>query len=414
MIKDNMLCPTILLLALVSQVGSFTLLLPCLNTIHQQKHHQDKQCCSSIKLLVGDGGGTFENVQNREKTQASSSSSSFSTCSPSLLVSSRKSSRSSSTRRNAIIYGWDGEDSDETDTTSTAAASTAAASTVPSYFTVDSDIGPDACPPEGLAVAMKLSDDLGRMGSLARLAAAFSPPEQGLSIQDIEKVEVTCVREHQIELEAILCETYGCVTLSVPVQFPNECGDMDMECAIQNLDSLDIRAETMVSHMQASMEELSLDNADLEELVELNDKTSFPNWWVPPGDIDEMGKECESIKSLLNEAEFHSEIVALAQDGMEKNANINGNGWNNNQEIGSLTGKSAEYQVQRAKVAAVGPAGICIKVAAIQLSEPGRGTQYLDVAYPFSASSVSTIHDAATLRANVLGVVIAAADKGQH
>lgn len=317
----------------------------------------------------------FENAQNRGKQTGHP------------CESSSVSIKSSATRLKAIIYGWDGEDSDETDTAA-----------MPSYTTMDSDLDGDACPPEGLDVAMKLSDDLGRMGSFARLAAAFSPPERGIGIKDIERVEVTCVREGQIELEAILCETYGCVTLSVPIEFPKECDDMDMGCAIQNLDALDIRAETMVSRMQASLEELSLENADLDELVELNDKMSFPNWWVSPEMDASMAKECESIKSLLNDPEFHSEIVSLAQNGMEKNANI-GNGWNK--------AVASDYQVQRAKVAAVGPTGICMKVAAIQQSELGRGTQYLDVAYPFSAG-VTPIQDAAALRANVLGVIAAA------
>jgi len=111
-----------------------------------------------------------------------------------------------------------------------------------------------------------------------------------------------------------------------------------------------------------------------------------------------LQKECQSIQSLLNEAEFHPEIIALAQDGMEKNANL-GNGWGE-QPV------TSDYVVQRAKVAAVGPSGVLIKVAAIQQSAPGRGTQYLDVAYPFS-SSVAPIKAPAVLRANILGVIAA-------
>mmetsp|Transcript_35484 Transcript_35484/g.86018 ORF Transcript_35484/g.86018 Transcript_35484/m.86018 type:complete len:392 (+) Transcript_35484:95-1270(+) len=366
MVKDYKL-RTILMLALLSEASSF---IPCLND-YQQHHRYSK---------LGSSCDTFENMQKQYRRESNAYT--------------INSYASKNTRLNAIIYGWDGEDSDETDT---------AATLIPSYMGIESEVGIDACPPEGLEVAMSLTQDRGRMGSFARLAAAFSPPERGIGIQDIEKVEVICVREDQIELEAILCENYGCVTLAVPIQFPTECGDnLDLGCAIQNLDTLDIRAETIVSKMQASLEELSLENADLDELVELNDKMSFPNWWVLPADTPNaasLTKECESIQSLLNEAEFHSEIVALAQDGMEKNANIGNTGW--------TTKLTSDYQVQRAKVAAVGPSGICMKVAAIQQSQPGRGTQYLDVAYPFSAS-VTPIQDATALRANVLGVIAAA------
>lgn len=345
---------TVLLLSDVINVDSFT---PSFKLCYKQKMME-----ISLKSNM---------VENSQKQPTSPSGGTSNTC------------------LHAIVYGWDDEDSDDTTNASTG--------TTFSYTTIDSEVGPDACPPQGLVVARSLTDDRSRMGSFARLAAAFSPPERGIGIKDIERVEVSCVRENSIELEAMLCEEMGCVRLSVPITFPNECdGDPNLGCAIQNLDTLDIRAETMVMHMQASMEELSLDNADLDELVALNDKMSLPTWWVST-DLDKaLEKECTSIQSLLNEAEFHPEVVALAQDGMEKNANL-GNGW---EKI------TSDYRVQRAKVAAVGPSGICMKVAAIQQSEPGRGTQYLDVAYPFSPTA-TPIQDAAALRANVLGLIAA-------
>lgn len=216
MVKVSNLRTMILWLALLAKVSSFVV---------------PKHPFSFIEMNRMDDGssetnyGTFENVQKNQHPPYE-----FKTASNTCL--------------HAIIYGWDGEDSDEI--TDTSASSSVASSRKP-YITVESEVGPDSCTPEGLEVAMSLSEDRGRMGSFARLAAAFSPPERGIGIKDIEKVEVTCVREDSIELEAILCETYGCVTLTVPVQFPTECGGTDLGCAIQNLDTLDIRAETMVS-----------------------------------------------------------------------------------------------------------------------------------------------------------------------
>lgn len=285
----------------------------------------------------------------------------------------------------AIIYGWDGEDTEEEETTS---------SSTPSYFGFGSELGAESCPPDGIAVAESLSNDRDRMGSFARLAVAFSPPERGLGIQDIERVEVTCVRDNKIELEAMLCEHTGCVSLSVPIQFPNDCGGewLDSGCVIQNLDALENKAESYFISTASSANEQTLDNADLEELCLLNENVAYPNWWVPPECDANLAADCNNIKSLLNEAEFHRDIVTLAQDGLGHH----------------VVGQSGDYIVRRAKVAAVGPAGICLKVAAVQQSLPGRGVQYMDVVYPFGGTPVK---DADALRAVVLGVIAAAEDQ---
>jgi hypothetical protein len=282
----------------------------------------------------------------------------------------------------AIIYGWDGEDTEEEETSPSS-----------SYFGFDSEFGSESCPPDGMAVAQSLTNDKERMGSFARLAAAFSPPERGISIKDIERVEVICVRDNRIELEAMLCENTGCVSLSVPIQFPTDCGEwMDSGCVIQNLDALDTRADSVLVSTMKSNSELNLDNADLDELCLLNENVAYPSWWVPPECNADLVADCDNIKALLNEAEFHRDIVALAQDGLSHH----------------VVGQSGDYLVQRAKVATIGPAGICLKVAALQQSQPGIGTQYMDVVYPFGGEPV---RDAKALRAVVLGAIAAAEDK---
>lgn len=280
----------------------------------------------------------------------------------------------------AIIYGWDGDEDEEEETT--------AYTPVP-YLDVESEIGPDECSPDQLGLAQSLTADPNRIGSFARLATAFSPPERGIGIQDIEHVEVTCVRENQIELEAVLCENMGCVSLSVPIKFPNECSGnwIDSGCVIQNLNDLDSKAEAFLRHETASADE----NFDLDELSQLNEMVPLPDWWVPPENNANLVADCENIRSLLNEAEFQDEIVVLAQNGLQQH----------------LFGqRKNDYSVQRAKVAVVGPAGILLKVAAIDFSTNGS-IQYMDVVYPFGGEPA---RDVEVLRALVLGVIAAADD----
>ena len=117
--------------------------------------------------------------------------------------------RSSPLTLQALIYGWDGGDAGQD------------ASSSP-YLDIASDLG-QSCSPVGTAVAEALSYDSQRAGHLARLAVAFSPPERALALDRIERVDVVCVRDDHIEIEAIVCEDGGCVSLSVPVKFPRDC-----------------------------------------------------------------------------------------------------------------------------------------------------------------------------------------------
>jgi hypothetical protein len=283
----------------------------------------------------------------------------------------KKIDSSSSTPRHALIYGWDGDESDSDDTGS------------PLYF--DEDVSPDKqCPPIGIALAETLSYDEDKAGHLARLAAAFSPPERSLRLDQIQKVQVICVREETIEIEAIICEDGGCVSISVPVKFPRSCtatsSDVLEGCVYQNLDELDEEAESSLSIVReddASLEDLCLLNGSFEKL---------PDWWVPPECDVSMAAECEAIKQLLNEDEFQPDSRALAQDALR----------------GLKEGR--DYSIQQVKVAIVGPAGICFKVRAKYL--PAVGTLHtLDLLYPFGGEPMTT---ADSLRAAVLGAVAAA------
>jgi hypothetical protein len=274
--------------------------------------------------------------------------------------------------RPALIYGWDGDDSSDDQ---------------PSYKGIESDYDVQ-CTPAGLAMADALSYDRARAGHLARLAVAFSPPDRTFSLQDIEKIDVTCVKQDSIDIEAILCEDGGCVSLNVPVMFPQNCGahgeDYLEGCVMHNIDELNTQAEGILT----AMEEAQQNEPDYDELCMLaNAKVELPHWWVPPECDATLARDCDGIKSLLNEAEFQPDVKALAQTTLRTSPNGDG------------------YVVQTARVAAVGPAGIAMKVLAEYQNDYNRPKHTLDVMFPFGGEPHTNID---SLRAAVLGAVASA------
>lgn len=213
-------------------------------------------------------------------------------------------------------------------------------------------------------MAESLSFDPDRVGSLARLAVAFSPPERALSLDQIEKVDVVCVEQDRIDIQAIICEDGGCVSLAVPIVFPHACGDDQWleGCVTNHLEQLDQSLPEIMT---------STDNLDIMGTVD------FPSWWIDPS--PSMTAECSSMRDILNEAEFASEIGALAQASLNNDT-------------------TSHHQVQAVKVAAVGPAGLLFRVKTTD------GTTVLDVLYPFG----EVLETVDALRATVLGLVATA------
>ena len=288
----------------------------------------------------------------------------------------------------AIIYGWDGEEDE------------GSSSGQPSYF----DSGPsmyddESCSTDGMTIAETLMMPNGQhVSSLAKLAVVFSPPERCITLKDIEHVNVKCVRHDRIELEAMLCETHGCVNLSIPITFPNQCDDSlytsTLEgCVMSNIDQLSLQAESTLKLLAAQEGGTTVrSQLDLEDLCLLNEAIEqFPSWWIAPELNHVLSSECTNIKSLLNDEEFESSIVALAQDGLDHTP---GN----------------PFLAQKAKVAVVGPAGICLKVGAIRNTQSiTTELSFLDVTYPFGLNE--PVRDVESLRAVVLGAIAAAEDK---
>lgn len=323
-----------------------------------KRYHRTLEALLALTLFSS-SALAFSGVQVLKKTQ---------------FLSKTKSAAGVSTTLSALIYGWD--EGDEGD-----------ASSPSSYTDLFNDAGSLAsCSPVGTAVAEALSYDRDRAGHLARLAVAFSPPERALQLKDIEHVDVVCVRDDSIEVQAIICEDGSCVSVAVPIQFPRECSSSTLEgCVLRNLDELNEEAESTISRQEQQLQ--NTEDIDLDELCMFNSKVEYPSWWVPPECDANIVVECDTIQRLLNEDEFQADVMSLAQDALR-----NGQG-----------GES--YVVKKARVAVVGPAGICFKVRAEHQMEAGRPIHTLDVMYPFGGEPKK---DTGSLRAAVLGAVAAA------
>lgn len=272
------------------------------------------------------------------------------------------------TQLNALIYGWEDGPDDESSSSSSS-----------KYSVLDT--GSTQCTPTGIALAESLSYDQDRVGSLARLAVAFCPPGKGLELDQIEKIDVICVSHDHIDIQAIICEDGGCVSLAVPVRFPHDCESSGEEwmqgCVIRNLDELDVSAQSTLQQ--------KTDQGDASDLASLP-VAEYPAWWISPSRDPAMDAECVSMRSILNEQDFQQDIIALAQGSLGRAA-------------------SEGYIVKAARVAAVGPAGLAFKVRAQYTLDADRPMHVLDVMYPFGGEP---LNDVDALRAAVLGAVATA------
>jgi hypothetical protein len=148
---------------------------------------------------------------------------------------------------------------------------------------------------------------------------------------------------------------------------------------MRNLEELDESASSTLKNKNSKKD----DGHDDLCLLDASD-VDFPSWWVPAGCDEAMAAECANMRNILNENEFKSDIIALAQD--------------------SLNHAGEGYAVKEAKVAVIGPAGLCFKVRAVSAREPQNPTHVLDVLYPFGEN----LQEAQALRATVLGAVATA------
>ena len=232
---------------------------------------------------------------------------------------------------------------------------------------------------EGQRIARHLNYDENKLATLARLAVAFSPAQQCLSLQDIEHVEILSVDHSHIDISAVVCESDGCVTIFVPVNFPNDCNssrNME-ECVLDNIVELDSKAQNMIERQDTVL----VDDLCPLHTLSLND---FPSWWVQPELRPGLAEECDTIKKILNERDFEDAIKALVAKATMDFAQVDGT-----------------FQILQAAVAAVGPAGIYIR-ARLRRNETMDEISILDIPYSFGGDLVINAVD---LRSAVLRTI---------
>jgi hypothetical protein len=191
-------------------------------------------------------------------------------------------------------------------------------------------------------------------------------------------VEILCVSQKHIDLQAIICEGGGCLSLAVPIQFPKAC-DMDSQlegCVVSHLADLDENSASAV-----------LSNAQVEASGQVSwdmgATIDYPAWWIHLTS-PEVVSECQSMCSILNDNEFQPEVLALVKEAMK-------NDWSG-------------FIANEARVVRICPAGFCFKAKAT--SEGSPAVRVLDVFSPFPGAPKASVDE---LRAAILGTVATAA-----
>eukprot|EP00549_Striatella_unipunctata_P009564 CAMPEP_0118673300 /NCGR_PEP_ID=MMETSP0800-20121206/242_1 /TAXON_ID=210618 ORGANISM="Striatella unipunctata, Strain CCMP2910" /NCGR_SAMPLE_ID=MMETSP0800 /ASSEMBLY_ACC=CAM_ASM_000638 /LENGTH=254 /DNA_ID=CAMNT_0006568341 /DNA_START=303 /DNA_END=1067 /DNA_ORIENTATION=- len=224
-----------------------------------------------------------------------------------------------------------------------------------------------------------------RTGSLARMAVAFSPPEQPVEIKDIEHVDVLSVDDHHIELQAVICETEGCVTLFVPVEFPHACDQDESngmeECIIENMDELDQLAMQWLEQHDQDSEQAKAEAEEEPLVVESNEVLPYPSWWSKPA--MELVDECENIQKILNGDGFQDAVESLVSKELNDRKAV----------------------VQKAMVAASGTSGLLMRARVAKLDIFGDEMEKIIMDVPVRFHQKVT--DSESLRSAVLGLMAA-------
>jgi hypothetical protein len=195
-----------------------------------------------------------------------------------------------------------------------------------------------------------------------------------------------------VDIEAVVCENDGCVSLSVPVPFTQPCIpsgnhpqqlDPNFEdCVIRNIQELD-----SVQLQKAYMAKKD----DQDAFVDSIDNIEYPSWWIYPGTSIEYAKECSALLGILNEPDFIPDIVTLVTKELRKMLSID------------VNDASTLLQVQHAMAVAVGPSGMIFRVRALYYGQ----VEVVDVPVSFITNGVVAApdNDPKALREAVLDCV---------
>lgn len=186
---------------------------------------------------------------------------------------------------------------------------------------------------------------------LARLAAAFCQTG-ALSVRHIEHVSVRAVDASHVDLEAVVCEADGCVSLSVPVTFAHPCDSENLngrdleECILQNIIELDeyCTQQQLAASSTAGSARAGTEDEAVAALAALRstDNVEFPSWWVHSGSSIEFANGCDSLLQILNEHEFSTDLLKLVRTEL-------------------LGDEESRWIVHEAAAVAVGPAGLILR-----------------------------------------------------
>jgi hypothetical protein len=267
---------------------------------------------------------------------------------------------------------------------------------------------------------------------LARLAVAFSPESRTLDIKDIEHVQVLEVDNRHLDIQAVICEDDGCVTLKVPVPFPVPCGVGDSEedeeehCVLDNLHLLDLQAQETIRRLEwneVHHEDVAAKHRMHRELLKEatgdEDALHFPEWWVHPSSTsDELRRACDGIRKLLNDDEFRSAVASMATKAMDAAsaaAAVSTDDDDDDETTASSSMSYEDFHVEQAVVAAVCSKGVLLRAAVAPLeilgehnSNSARG-HVLEIPVQFASAAV---HSADELQSAVLSLVAAAEEYG--
>ena len=194
-------------------------------------------------------------------------------------------------------------------------------------------------------------------GPLARLAAKHQP---GLKENQIDQINIIGCTNSHCDIEAVLCEDFGCVSLSVPVALLNPCLEDDAfaDCVMENLNVLDQNLGTDNAE-PASQADLEAHQRMLTELQNTNN-VKYPKWWQhPDGDL-QFAQQCESLVSILNEPDFAPDVMKLVLRHV-------------------IVDPEDNLFIGEAAVVAVGPSGMIVRASAMVREEGGERAKLVEM-----------------------------------
>jgi len=147
------------------------------------------------------------------------------------------------------------------------------------------------------------------LDSLSRLAAKFS----NVKLQTINQISVSEITESSVQLQVVSCENDSCVSLLVPLEFPNRCNpdsaDFD-ECVINNVYKLD---ESLVEISKKEEDYNQLDDSKRTsarfQIQVADDARIKPDWWQKPS--GDLKRACADTRDILNSNSFETELFSL-------------------------------------------------------------------------------------------------------